>query len=167
MVLFDFAGAVVDACFYNQLVAPGLKHSGDAKTGEESQGGFDEVITIDVDALPPTASMMAFVVNCFHGGDFSCVETAGAQVGALLDASGKNVQPIASISIGCGGQSTACILAVMHKRGGSWMLRAVGTMADGRNFQESMPAIRKVIDTLIDPGLRGERVLSMDKVLDG
>ena len=110
--MFDFAGNLVDACFYNQLSAckgavrkqharhhsplamifargpeatPALttqslllnkwrsaipthqqidnkvKHSGDSKDGEKD--GPDEVVTIDVDALPSDIVYIAFTVN--------------------------------------------------------------------------------------------------------
>ncbi len=44
-----------------------------------------------------------------------------------------------------------------------WFLKRVATPCSGRNFQESLSGIRGVLDTMVDPGLRGERVLSMER----
>jgi hypothetical protein len=47
-----------------------------------------------------------------------------------------------------------------------WMFRNVGAMCEGKNFQESLPAVRKVIDTFVDPGMLAERTVSMTKTFN-
>jgi stress response protein SCP2 len=164
---FDFCGLLIDACYYNQLDTFGgaLTHSGDSLDGETA--GFDELVTLDLDAVPANITMVAFVVNANKGGNFSSVETANGQVAEILNADSKKVKPLVTCSIGCGSSSTACIVAVVFRKngmgGGPWMFRSVGEMCDGKNFQESMPSIRKVIDTFVNPGLLAERQLSMTK----
>jgi len=164
---FDWAGMLVDACFYNQLTAAdgAVKHSGDSPDGE--MDGFDETISMDLDALPGNVSFMAFVVNAFKGGSFETVESAYAVCSDVMPAGTPN-KALADVSVGCGQKNTGCVMAVLYKKNpmdpkSKWMFRNVGEMCGGTNFAESMPNVRKVIDTFVDPGMLGERTASMDK----
>ena len=88
-LIMDWGGVVHDACYYNNLICSGgsetnhsaLKHSGDNRDGRVE--GFDEIITIDLNALPHNVACIALVVNAFSGGTFSDVETAFVNVSAV------------------------------------------------------------------------------------
>jgi tellurium resistance protein TerZ len=166
-LMFDWAGVLVDACYYNQLTCcdGAIKHSGDSPDGE--MDGFDEKIEIDLDSMPPAVSYMAFVVNAFQGGNFTAVESAYAVISDVLPAGTQN-KPLADVSVGCGQNATGCVMAVMYKKNpmdpnSKWMFRNIGEMCTGTNFQESLPAVRKAVDSFIDPGLAAERTASMTK----
>jgi hypothetical protein len=42
-------------------------------------------------------------------------------------------------------------------------LLSLSQLCGGRTFAESLPSVRAVVDTLIDPWMRAERVLSMER----
>ena len=107
-VLFDYTGARVDACYYNQTTAmggagtgscqrsapalshrysihlsdpvalPAVTHSGDNRTGKKA--GDDETISIRLNNLPKNVEYCAFVVSCYSGDTFENVKTARAEL---------------------------------------------------------------------------------------
>ncbi|GMH74419.1 hypothetical protein TrRE_jg9905, partial [Triparma retinervis] len=164
VLVFDFAGMLVDACFYNNLRACDgcIQHSGDELSGEKD--GYDETVKIELDGLDPAVTMMAFLVNAHEGGSFQNVESAYAVLSDLQGA-GQPPKLLADVAIGCGTSSTAAVIGVLYRDGmtatSPWKFRNVGKMCGGKNFQESMPHIREVIDTFVDPGLLLERTASM------
>jgi tellurium resistance protein TerZ len=162
-VMFDSLGTVVDAAFYNQLSACGgsVTHSGDNKTGEGE--GDDEKITIDVDTLPSNVETIVFVITAYSGGSFVQVESARAELRDLTGGGASTT--LMSFSIGCHGDHTAFILAVMHKNlAGQWTMKEVGKPTQGKHFQDCMTDIRTEVDQYISDGVKAERVLSFDKV---
>jgi stress response protein SCP2 len=99
VLAFDFAGILLDACYYNQLNCcnSSIKHSGDVSNGEKE--GFDEFVTLDLNGLNPSITMMAFVVNAYKGGSFKDVESAYAVVQECVTPTER--KPLADLSIGC------------------------------------------------------------------
>ncbi|GMI01826.1 hypothetical protein TrVE_jg3607 [Triparma verrucosa] len=162
VLVMDFAGMVIDACYYNNLTCldGALKHSGDSLTGEGDN--FDEAITIDIDEIGPEVTMLVFLVNAHQGGNFEHVESAFAVVSDLLE--GGKKKALADVSVGCGQKSTGCVLGLLYRRdgqmGGPWLFRNVGQMCGGTNFVESMPEVKAVTNQFIDPGLLEERTLT-------
>ena len=77
---FDFAGVLIDAVYFNQLTSEDccILHSGDSLAGEAE--GYDEVIKLDLDSISLQTQVLVFVINAFQGGDFSCVESAYAEI---------------------------------------------------------------------------------------
>ena len=151
-LVFDDAGVLLDAAFYNQLVCMGgaVRHSGDSKTGEGD--GDDESISIDVDALPKHAQVVIVVINAHTGGSFQNVESAYCHVTGMAD-----------FEIGCAGAHTGLVAFALHRapaRPGQWQVRRFDAVCQGRNFDESMPAIRTALSALIDPALLHSRDLS-------
>lgn len=91
VLVMDFAGMVIDACYYNNLTCldGAIKHSGDSLTGEANN--FDEAIQIDIDELGPEVTMLVFLVNAHQGGNFEHVESAFAVVSDVLGDGKKKV----------------------------------------------------------------------------
>ena len=81
---------------------------------------------------------------------------------------------LADVSIGCGGDNTGLLLAVLFLDGGGggggggWKVRATEKLVGGQTFVESMPEVREIVDAIldVDEGLKSERMLSMDKTFD-
>jgi hypothetical protein len=86
--------------------------------------GFDESVVVDISVLPPSISIIAFVVNVHEGGSFLNVETAKATVQLVGGAE------VTSCSVGCGSADTGLVLALLHRQmvNGSlaWCFRRIG-----------------------------------------
>ena len=88
---------------------------------------------------------------------------------ATIQATGTNPPTfLADASIGCGGDNTGLLLAVLYRKGAAWSVRATEKAVAGRTFVESLPDVREAVDVIldVDPGLKGERTLSMEKTFD-
>jgi tellurium resistance protein TerZ len=74
-VLFSSTGTLVDAAYYNQLIAVGgaVVHSGDSKDGRKA--GTDETITIDTARLIGVQAIV-FLLSAFEGGNLANCESS-------------------------------------------------------------------------------------------
>ena len=152
-LLFDEVGFLVDAAYYNQLSAGGgsVTHSGDEKSGASE--GDDESITIDGPRLPSNVRVIVVVLNAFRGGSLGDLETASAR----LCVEGGGV--LADMSLGGAGSATAAVMCVLYRdhASGVWSVKDISKHGLGRTFMASMPIIRPVVDSLLDPVMVEER----------
>ncbi|MYR21046.1 TerD family protein, partial [Streptomyces sp. SID6137] len=86
--------------------------------------------------VPVHIDQIVFTVNSFTGQTFQEVENAFCR---LVDES--NGQELARYTLAGGGGYTAQIMAKVHRAGSGWTMTALGTAANGRTFQDLMPAI--------------------------
>ncbi|MEU7638260.1 MULTISPECIES: TerD family protein [unclassified Streptomyces] len=134
-----FAGQQpVDVVFFNHLVSDdgSVRHTGDNLVGGAGQGGDDESILVDLQRVPVHVDQIVFTVNSFTGQTFQEVENAFCRL--LDDATG---QELARYSLSGGGSHTAQIMAKVFRSDGGWEMAALGTAAQGRTFEDLMPAI--------------------------
>lgn len=133
-VLFDAYGQVIDSVFYNQLkiMNGAVNHSGDCRNGEII--GDDEIITIYPHLLPPSVVAVAFVVNSYNTGSFMEVGHAMARV---LTGHHKESE-ILRYAPACAGPHTGFVIGFMALHPNGWHFKALGTPAQGRNFEASM-----------------------------
>lgn len=167
-IVFSEVGEVMDACYYNKLSAMGncLTHSGDNRDGAGE--GYDETISIDLDDLPVNAKVIMFCVNAHSGGNFSHVESAFAEFVDIQEDGSKKA--IGEVNIGASSMMvnghkivfTALIMAGVyrHTESGKWHLRTIAKPAMGFNFTDSLDTIRGISDTMLDEGMKYERVLT-------
>jgi tellurium resistance protein TerZ len=135
-LLFDASGNLVDAVWFRQLHSKdgAVRHNGDNLTGEGD--GDDEVIDVDLVALPGNIAQLVFTVNSFTGQDFS--QIAGAFCRLVDQASG---QELARYDLTGSGPHTAQIMAKVARDGAGWSMTAIGATAAGRTFQHLLPAV--------------------------
>jgi tellurium resistance protein TerZ len=128
----------VDVVFFQHLVSDdgSVRHTGDNRVGGAGQGGDDESILVDLHRVPPHVDQIVFTVNSFTGQTFAEVDSAFCR---LLDET--NGQELARYTLTGGGSYTAQIMAKVHRAGTGWQMAAIGSPADGRTFQDLMPAI--------------------------
>ncbi|MGA5420687.1 TerD family protein [Streptomyces lavendulocolor] len=128
----------VDVVFFQHLVSDdgSVRHTGDNRVGGAGQGGDDESIIVDLQRVPVHIDQIVFTVNSFTGQTFEEVDNAFCR---LLDES--NGQELARYTLTGGGRHTAQIMAKVHRDGSGWQMAAIGSPADGRTFQDLMPAI--------------------------
>lgn len=135
-LLFDDKRQLVDTVWFRQLASKdgSVKHSGDNRTG--AGDGDDEVIHVDLSAVPANVSHLVFTVNSFTGQDFSRVANA---VSRLVDATSK--VELARFSLAERGSHTGLIMTKLYRHSGEWKMQAIGEVGTGRTFTELLPKI--------------------------
>ncbi|GAA4866674.1 DUF475 domain-containing protein [Pseudonocardia benzenivorans] len=135
-LLFDEAGELVDAVWYQQLESRdgSVRHTGDNLTGLGD--GDDESIVVDLTRLAPTTAHVVFTVNSFTGQDFSQIENAFVRV--VDEPSGAE---LARYDLSGSGSHNAQITAKLSRdEAGEWRMTSIGATATGRTVQELVPA---------------------------
>jgi tellurium resistance protein TerZ len=128
-----------DVVFFRHLVSDdgSVTHSGDNLVGGAGQWADDESIRVDLQRIPPEIDQIVFTVNSFTGQTFAEVENAFCR---LVDESTED--ELARYTLTGGGSHTAQIMAKVRRQGSGWQMTAIGEPAQGRTFQDLMPAIR-------------------------
>ncbi|MBK3582834.1 TerD family protein, partial [Streptomyces sp. MBT57] len=127
-----------DVVFFQHLTSDdgSVQHTGDNRVGGAGEGGDDESIVVDLRRVPAHVDQIIFTVNSFTGQTFEEVEAAFCR---LVDES--NSQELARYTLTGGGRHTAQIMAKVQRAGSGWQMTAIGAAADGRTFQDLMPAV--------------------------
>ncbi|MFC6154735.1 TerD family protein [Nocardioides yefusunii] len=135
-VMYDAAGNVLDQVWFNQLKSKDgtVLHSGDNLTGDGD--GDDESVTVFLDRVSPSVAQIVFVVNSFTGQNFSQIENAFCR---LVDETTR--QEIARYDLTGSGTHNAQIMSKVSRDGAGWSMTAIGAIANGRTFQQLLPAI--------------------------
>lgn len=135
-LMFDEAGALVDAVWFRQLRSKdgSIQHTGDNRTGEGD--GDDEQIKVDLDRVPANVKSLVFTVNSFTGQNFSQVENAYCRI---LD--GANNKEVARYDLSVQGAHNAQVMAKLYRHSGEWKMHAIGENGSGRTFDELLPKI--------------------------
>jgi tellurium resistance protein TerZ len=139
-VLYDANRKVLDQVWFRQLRSKdgAVLHSGDNLTGDGD--GDDESITVFLDRLPAQVSTIVFLVNSFTGQNFSQIENAFCR---LVDET--TGQEIAKYELTGSGTHTAQVMAKVSRDGAGWSMTAIGAIANGRTFQDLLPAIQATL----------------------
>jgi tellurium resistance protein TerZ len=135
-LMFDASGNLADSVWFRQLNSKdgSVHHTGDNLTGEGE--GDDEVINVDLSAVPGNITQLVFTVNSFTGQDFSQIENAFCRL--VDEGSG---QEIARYALTGSGRHNAQIMAKVSRDGQGWSMTAIGATANGRTFQHLLPAV--------------------------
>jgi tellurium resistance protein TerZ len=128
----------VDVVFFQHLTSDdgSVRHTGDNLVGGAGQGGDDESILVDLQRVPVHVDQIVFTVNSFTGQSFAEVQNAFCR---LVDET--NGQELARYTLTGGGPYTAQIMCKVQRGQGGWSMTAIGTPANGRTFQDLIPAI--------------------------
>lgn len=128
----------VEVVFFRHLVSSdgSVRHTGDNVVGGTGPEEDDEAILVDLRRVPARIDQIVFTVNSFTGQTFAEVRNAFCRI--VDETSGTE---LARYALAGGGRHTAQIMAKVHRVGGGWRMTAVGEPADGRTFQDLMPAI--------------------------
>ncbi|KIZ18088.1 TerD family protein [Streptomyces natalensis] len=134
-----FAGQTpVDVVFFQHLISDdgSVRHTGDNRVGGAGQGGDDEAILVDLSRVPVHIDQIVFTVNSFTGQSFAEVQDAFCR---LVDET--TGQELARYTLTGGGQYTAQVMSKVHRAGNGWSMTAIGEPANGRTFQDLVPAM--------------------------
>ncbi|RKN42390.1 TerD family protein [Streptomyces hoynatensis] len=137
-VLFADAEAQ-DVVYFRKLTSSdgSVTHSGDNLTGGGGRED-DEAITVDLERVPDRIDQIVFTVNSFTGQRFTEVEQAFCRL--VDEATGEE---LARYTLAGGGAHTGQIMAKVRREGPGWQMTAIGAPADGRTFQDLLPAIKQ------------------------
>ncbi|MEV6068699.1 TerD family protein [Nocardia sp. NPDC052001] len=113
-----------------------IKHSGDNLTGAGE--GDDEVITVDLPALPPDVYALLFTVNSYSGQKFD--EIARAFCRLVDDFSGAE---LVRFELSRGDRRTGLFMCMLTRASQGWNMTALGEYGDGAT-----------VSKMIDPGKR-------------
>ncbi|MFC6014251.1 TerD family protein [Nocardia lasii] len=109
-----------------------ISHSGDNLTGHGE--GDDEVITVDLPALPPEVHALVFTVNSFAGHKFDQVGRAHCRL--LDDHTGAE---LVRFELSKGEPTTGVFLAMLTRGPHGWNMTALGEYSKGAT-------VRKMVD---------------------
>ncbi|MFC6064089.1 TerD family protein [Streptomyces ochraceiscleroticus] len=128
----------VDVAFFRHLVSDdgSVRHTGDslARLPEEAD---HEAVLVDLPRVPRHIDQIVFILNSFVGQTFDAVQSAYCR---MVDETTS--QELARFTLAHDkGWHTAQILAKVERDGGGWRMTAIGAPAQGRTFQDLMPAI--------------------------
>ncbi|MQY02643.1 TerD family protein [Actinomadura macrotermitis] len=137
-LLFDASGNLADSVWFRQLRSKdgSVLHTGDNLTGAGE--GDDEVINVDLTAVPANVTQLVFTVNSFTGQDFSQIANAFCRL--VDEATG---QELARYELSGSGGHNAQIMAKVGRDGAGWSMTAVGATANGRTFQDLLPEVKQ------------------------
>jgi tellurium resistance protein TerZ len=137
-LLFDGGGRLVDQVWFQQLKSKdgAIRHTGDNLTGQGE--GDDESIIVDLPALPANVATLVFTVNSFTGQNFSQIENAFCR---LVDET--NQAELARYELTGSGTHNAQVMAKVSRDGSGWSMTAIGALANGRTFQDLLPAVKQ------------------------
>jgi tellurium resistance protein TerZ len=135
-LLFDASGQLVDSVWFQQLRSKdgSVQHTGDNLTGAGE--GDDESILVDLTAVPAAVKTLVFVVNSFTGQDFRQIENAYCR---LVDETSST--EIARYELTGSGSHNSQVMAKVTRDGAGWSMTALGAVANGRTFQDLLPAV--------------------------
>lgn len=136
VIMFNEQKQPVDVVYFGQLQSKdgSISHSGDNRTG--AGDGDDEVITVNLSSIPAGVQSLVFTVNSFTGQSFEKVANAYCRI-----LNGSNGSEIARYNLSAQGVHTAMIMAKVYRHNGEWKMHAIGETANGRTFNDLIPAI--------------------------
>jgi tellurium resistance protein TerD len=112
--------------FYNNLTSPdgSVEHTGDNLTGEGE--GDDEVVNVNVSAVPAEVDKVVFAVSIYEGG------TRGQSFGQVVNAFIRVVDATTGTELARydltedASTETAMIFGELYRHNGEWKFRAIG-----------------------------------------
>ena len=135
-VLLFSQGNCVESVYFGNLRSKNqsIVHSGDNLTGEGA--GDDEVISVDLSAIPPHVDRLAFIVTSYRGQTFAEVQNAYCR---LIDQT-TNAE-LARYTLAGGMPFTGVCMAVVSRINGEWQLRAVGEGFNAKTANKAIPHV--------------------------
>jgi tellurium resistance protein TerZ len=136
-LLFDEQATFKEAVYFGHLNSndSSIQHTGDNLTGDGD--GDDEQIKVDLSRIPTTINSLIFTVNSYRGQSFHNVQNAFCRI--VDESTGKE---LAKFDLSCQGKHTAQIMAKVYRHAGEWKMQAIGEGAEGRTYQDLLPAVK-------------------------
>lgn len=157
VVFFAADGRHLGAVFFGNQEEFGVVHSGDNLTGEGS--GDDEVITVNLSAIPDSVTQMVFSVNIYTPNiTFDRVSNAYCRV-----CSQDGAELARYVLREARGETGLLIARLMREPGPSrWGFQAIGTFCKGRTWKDSL----RDMDPLVRSTARQVQMIAMQSTTD-
>ena len=137
VLLYDTNKKCIGEVAYYNLSAPGIRHSGDDRSGDTNgNDGLDnETIEVHLNELDPRVEYIAFILNNFTHQTFGEIPYIGLRIytaDKVQTNVNANVNVLAKFNLEDGKEGTkisdkqAVILGVAYKKDGEWRFKAVG-----------------------------------------
>jgi tellurium resistance protein TerZ len=146
--VYDEGKRNIDTVSFRQLKSndQAIRHSGDDLTGDlNGNDGLDnEVITVDLSRLSPSANYVAFFINSFRGQDFKDIPFASIRIYEGTPTRVNEVfakYDIANDATFAG--SVSMVLGVFYKRNGEWKFNAVGEPTTDKKLEQTIVTIQQ------------------------
>jgi tellurium resistance protein TerD len=161
-ICFSDKGVVLDAAYYNQLLAlkGAVTHSGDCRRGGKE--GCDEHVKLDMNMMENVA-VVVFLISAFSGGNLgSC-----AKASCCVTHNGTHVANMSNDGAQSGDACSLLMCIIFrHPQTKAWRIAEVRKPMSGRHFSACMVGIRHEVDLVIDPAGYFERTLTEDKTFN-
>jgi len=143
--LYDGSKNLIDCVYFGKLEQPGMKHSGDDRTGDvDGDDGLDnEVISVNLSQIPANIHQVVFVLNSYKNQDFATIPFATIR---LYEGTPTNVKEIvAKYEIASDSKFagyTAMILGKLYRRNGEWKFSAIGEPTKDTELGKTLQTVK-------------------------
>lgn len=141
--VFDAQKQLMDVVFFNNLMSKdrAIRHSGDDRTGDmDGDDGLDnEVISVNLKHIHPSADQIVFFLNSFEGHDFAKVPFASIRIYEGTPTVVKNT--FATFNIAQDNTYAGHVSMIMgkfYKRNGEWKFNAIGEPTRDRDLKQTL-----------------------------
>jgi len=145
--IMDKDGVSVCNVSFQQLESSAVWHSGDITSAPH---GAEEIITVDLDKLPPNAFMLTFTVNSYSGQSFDDIPEAAMSLrdDGLHGNSVEGTQEICAFRLT--GTHKAVVACSLIRKETGWSFRCLNTpQANGSTIQSLLGKIKKEYDAMM------------------
>jgi len=142
--MFNRRNQLNNTIYFRNLVAKGVKHSGDDLVGDVyGDDGLDnEVMTINLQDIPPYIEQLVFVLTSYKKQDFSTIPFASIR---LYEGRPNHVNQIfANYNIASDSKFSgyvSMILGKLYRRGEEWNFSAIGEASKARDLKEILKVV--------------------------
>jgi len=137
--LLNDQGQAVDIVYFGQLKSKcgSISHSGDDLTGDigGDDGQDNEVISIDLERVPPQIKSLALILNSFRMQDFADIPFANIRI---HDGNGSVFGTFDIANDASFAGKVSMIMASVYRHDGAWKFRSIGEAVSARDLRETL-----------------------------
>mgnify|MGYP002515383444 CR=1 FL=1 len=147
VLMYDSNKNCIGEVAYYNLSAPGIRHSGDDRSGDvDGNDGLDnETIEVHLNELNPKVEYLAFILNNFTHQSFGNIPYMGLRIytaDSVQRSTNAPVNVLAKFNLEDGKEGTkiadkqAVILGIAYKKDGEWRFKAIGEFGGWHSINE-------------------------------
>ncbi|MDQ7090443.1 MAG: TerD family protein [Methylococcales bacterium] len=146
--LFSDDKKLIGKVYFGKLASQcgSIRHSGDDLTGDtEGDDGLDnEVITVDLTAVPANVSQLVFVLNSFNGQDFASIPFASIRV---YEGTPSRVDEIVA-TYDIANDATfsgkvSMVLGKLYRHADAWKFTSLGDSTEDRKLDATLKTVER------------------------